>query len=245
VNSVSGSLTPVKRWSILDKRWIRLAFLMFVVEVILFYIIASIPIGASEARSLTDSYNSVQSSLQTTNLVGRALLIFGNNVKIALMDMVPVWGAILFSISTYTTSRTIEAIAYLQPSTVAHLPPQVLITLLFLFPHSWLELPAYAIAFTESIYITYSIFTHNFTNELRRVAAVLVFVVFLLFIAALFESAEITYPSYALALWAPAVFLIIITYIFLRRYYTAGRKSENTFTFSPPGEGSVNPSSNN
>src|SRR5579875_1907255 len=213
-------------WAILEKKWVELAFVLFILEIILFYVIASIPISNSEAQSLSASYNSVQDSLQSSSLFGRAVLIFVNNVRIALMEIIPVWGAILFSISTYATSRTVEAVAIVQPASVAHLPAQVLITLLFLFPHSWLELPAYAIALTESIFLIYSGGTHNLANESKRAFAVVVFVVILLFVAALFESTEITYPSYALALWAPALAIIICAYFFLKRYYVRGRSSE-------------------
>lgn len=204
----------------------ELAFALFIAEIILFYLIASFPISNSEAQSLSASYNSVQNSLQSSSLLGRAVLIFVNNVRIALMEIIPVWGAILFSISTYATSRTVEAVAIVQPASVAHLPAQVLITLLFLFPHSWLELPAYAIALTESIFLIYSGVTHNLINESRRALAVVVFVVILLFVAALFESTEITYPSYALALWVPALAIILGAYFFLKRYYVGGRSPD-------------------
>ena len=141
--------------------------------------------------------------------------IFWNNEQIAIQDLSPLTGPIELLITGYATARTIEAIA-LQASAT----PNTELFTLYVLPHTWIELSAYALATTEAIYLISSVLRGGFDwnrleRELRYVPTVLVMMALILAVAATFEVLEIHVRGYAeLLFWIPTflgVFLLVLT----------------------------------
>jgi hypothetical protein len=92
---------------------------------------------------------------------------------------------------------------------------------LAMLPHTWLELPAYAVATSTSEYLIYLIVKRGriLSDNIKKVFYMYLFVVFELVIAAIFESIEIlllrSYSSldgtlFSIALWTPAIPVIYL-----------------------------------
>ena len=137
------------------KRGVKPFVALFLIEIALFLVISALPFLPGEQSLYTSQGNQIGNEFQGVGLFGQFVGIFANNFRIALIEMVPIIGPILFAISIYETARVSEALALTQG-----LPPVlVVIVLLLLFPHSWLELPAYAVATMEGLYLFYALLT--------------------------------------------------------------------------------------
>jgi len=191
---------------------------MFILEIVLYYVIVSLPMSNQEANSLASSYSSLNQTIQTqASLFSKAMYIYTHNLAIALIGLLPFIGIISFGYSTYFTSRTLEALAVIQPSLVGHLSPQLLVTALLLYPHSWLELPAYALALTENFYIIEAIFRRRLRREYHRAVIVAILIAVQLFVAATVEATELQYPDLALYFWIPSALYLYLFYRLIKR----------------------------
>jgi len=202
----------------LDSRWVKVFLILFILQLALFYIFVSLPISNDEASSLASSYSSLNETIQTqSSLFSKAMYIYTHNLFVAFGEILPFFGVIFFGYSTYVTSRTLEALAIVQPALVGNLSPQLIVTALLLFPHSWLELPAYALALTESLYLIDAVFRHRLRGEYHRAIVVAILVAVQLFVAATVEATELQYPALALYLWIPSLAYLYLFYRLVKR----------------------------
>lgn len=203
---------------LMDSKWLKVFLAVFIVQILLYYVIVSLPISDSEASSLSSSYNMLNQSIQQQDSVfSKAMYLYSHNLLIAFVELVPFLGLPFFGISTYLTSRTLEAVAIIQPSSVGNLPPQLVVSLLLLSPHSWLELPAYALAVTEGIFLIYAIVRRTLRSEYRRLVIVAILISLQLFVAATVEAIELQYPILAFYLWLPSILYFYMLYRLLSR----------------------------
>jgi uncharacterized membrane protein SpoIIM required for sporulation len=171
-----------------------------------------------EASSLASSYSSLNETIQTqTSLFSKAMYIYTHNLFVAFGEILPFFGVIFFGYSTYVTSRTLEALSVVQPALVNNLSPQLIVTALLLFPHSWLELPAYALALTENLYIIEAIFRRRLREEYHRAIIVAILIAVQLFVAATVEATELQYPEQAIYLWIPSALYLYLFYRLIKR----------------------------
>jgi uncharacterized membrane protein SpoIIM required for sporulation len=207
-------------------RGLLLCLTLFLLEVGIFFFVSSSPYFPGEHAFYTSQAN--QLSSQVTNSTSNQLLfqIFTNNFRIALIEMIPGFGAILFAISIYATARVTQAIAGID-----NVPAVLLVLLLLLiFPHSFLELPAYAVATAEGLYLFYAglYLAHALLTgaggKLRRLSMEawqfginLLIVTVMLGVAALFETVEIVLGVYFWIMWVPFIGIIIAVIRFNRR----------------------------
>ena len=75
--------------------------------------------------------------------------IFGNNLMYALIMFIPVLGPLSAFYVLYSTGRFIAAFAM-----VGGENPAFLFILTFFFPHAWIEYTAYALAISQSLWLT-------------------------------------------------------------------------------------------
>lgn len=208
----------------LDKKHIHNYFLVsLLLEFIIYIIITSIPF---KDPSLLSSFKSEQSSITSQTIPVMFKDIFLNNFKVASLEVIPIIGPFFFLASSSGTALVIslEGGSY-NVSGIA-----VFISLL-LFPHSWLELPSYAVAVSISIYLIYSLIKIREGKEIfkkRLIKSLLLygFVAVELAVAAMFESVEIYFEKtqsspnnllYPLLMWIPAVpALIFLIFLFHR-----------------------------
>jgi uncharacterized membrane protein SpoIIM required for sporulation len=155
-NEVSGAEETQSRWSQAIRqfavRGLLLCLTLFLIEVGLFFAVTSIPFLPGEHAFYTSQANALSNQTGSSTSPQLFVLIFTNNFRIALIEMIPVLGAIFFAISIYATARVTQAIAGID-----NVPALVLVLLLLLiFPHSFIELPAYAVATAEGMYLLYA-----------------------------------------------------------------------------------------
>lgn len=172
------------------RRW-RLAAALLAVEIGAIIIISNLPFFPGEFSFTQGQYNSIKPIVQLSAL-GQLVGIFVNNFMVVLRELIPVLGPAVFAISIYETSRIVEVIAITNGDGVA-----AALGTLFLLPHTYLELPAYAIAVTESGYLLYAIASGfrsgwaRLVRELRFLVVSVVLIVGVLVVAAIFEVTEI------------------------------------------------------
>ncbi len=202
-------------------RGLRPYAVLFLIEIGLFFVVATLPFFPGEQALYTSQSNQLSNEFQGASLFTQFSGIFVNNLRIALFEMVPGLGAALFAFSLYATARILEVVAISDKVS----PLLVVLLLLLLFPHSWIELPAYAVATGEGLFLLYALWaavTEERSFSLRiegwQFAINLVIVIVMLLVAALFESAEIQLGATLFwVTWLPFAGLIALAITLNRR----------------------------
>jgi uncharacterized membrane protein SpoIIM required for sporulation len=194
---------------IAGKRW-PLIVALFVVEIAIIAFVSNLAFSPDEFKAYENQYNSLAPVLNAS-APSQVAAIFTNNLKVATIELVPAFGLLLLGLSLYETARVVEAIG-----AIKGVPVALALANLFILPSTWLELPAYAIAAAESVYLVYAIYlgfkkgSRYFVRELRFLLVNLLLIVGVLIVAALFEVSEIQIATaspegafYALLTWLP------------------------------------------
>jgi uncharacterized membrane protein SpoIIM required for sporulation len=204
--------------SIFEDGWEKTAAEVFIVEVVLLFILSAVPLPSSISSVLLSQYQYLKGGIYAQGFLAAAITIFLHNFLNATLELLPLIGTLWFLVSTSITSITVSAIG---PSLGASGP--LIVFSLFLSPHTWLELPAYALAATEGIYLFIAMFGMGSVGtraESRRFVMVWAIVAVELLVAATFESSEISLegisPLYYFLTWIP-FFIILIAVIIVRR----------------------------
>jgi Integral membrane protein DUF95. len=186
----------------------KIILIVFVFEVVLFLIASSIP---QNNPSLVSAFNSTENQVLNQSYFGKVLMIFGNNVRVAFLDFIPAVGMIILAVSIYSTGAVLSAF-----SSSLNVPGILSALGLMTLPHSWLELPSYAVAASSGLYIVIR------PREWVRGLLTLIIVPIELFLAALVESSEF-YVSNPYILWLysiPAFVFLYFLYEFLQKELT-------------------------
>jgi uncharacterized membrane protein SpoIIM required for sporulation len=202
--------------SVANSRWLRWAAVAFLIELVIFFALSSLPMSAQTAQTYASGGKQLVDSVRNQPLFLRILAIFENNFRIASIELVPFFGVVFFGVSTYQTAQIIEAFGINSSLN----GPILMLSLLFL-PHSWLELPAYAVATYQGLLLSVSIFRKRFFQELGRTLFVLLIVGVELFVAAIFEGVEITLQNYGsilpLVTWLPFFVIAGLVYNLIKK----------------------------
>jgi uncharacterized membrane protein SpoIIM required for sporulation len=201
--------------SLVTGTWPKIVIIVFIVELVALFLVSTVPIPQSMVSQISSQNSNLAQTSDSLDLIARALFLFRNNFMIALFEFVPFLGWFFFGYSMYNTALAIEVIGM-----GVNLPGPVITLSLFFQPHSWLELPAYAIATTQSFYLISTVARRSkFKFELARTGLVIVIVAAELFIAAIFESAEISMQANLVADFAiPWIaFAVLVVLLFLGR----------------------------
>jgi uncharacterized membrane protein SpoIIM required for sporulation len=216
-------------------RGLLLYVVLFLIEVGLFFVVATIPFFPGEQAFYTSQSNQINNEFANASLLTQFWGIFTNNFRIAVIEMIPGLGVVFFGVSLYATARILEVIG-ITDSTSALL---IIIVLLLLFPHSYIELPAYAVATGEGLFLLYAFLKWlrgkasgrsvvNWSVEGWQFAINLIIVTVMLLVAALFESVEIQLGADLFWItWLPFAGLIALT-IMLNRRLNRIRKEKRT-----------------
>ncbi|ADB88295.1 stage II sporulation protein M [Saccharolobus islandicus] len=183
----------------------KIILIVFVFEVVLFLIASSIP---QNNPLLVSAFNSTENQVLNQSYFGKVLMIFGNNVRVAFLDFIPAVGMIILAVSIYSTGAVLSAF-----SSSLNVPGILSALGLMTLPHSWLELPSYAVAASSGLYIVIR------PREWVRGLLTLIIVPIELFLAALVESSEF-YVSNPYILWLysiPAFVFLYFLYEFLQK----------------------------
>jgi hypothetical protein len=183
---------------------------LFVLELVVFFAATATPLSQATGESLRQSAGAIcphdAPPLQTT------ACIFSHNLFVALTEMIPGVGALVFLYSIFITGQAIQAIAlpYGVPATFYG-------ALLLVFPFTIVELSAYVLAVESGSMIIVA----SLRKRLRKEAEVFVIEIFgvavMLLLAAAMETTTELSPGFSLALWLPLGLLIAWLAIALTR----------------------------
>ena len=203
-----------------DLRLERLFYVMFGIEILIYLIVSSLP---AVNPALLFELQQEQNCIDSQSFIPIFLSIFLNNLRIATLEFIPVLGTFFYIESIVVTSYIIALLG-----TQAHFSGIIVFLILSLFPHTWLEIPSYAVAASTSIYLLYYLVKRR--SELRQKAKKIfymyLFVVLELAIAGAVESAEIVFEEnysspanieYPFLMWLPSVPAILILIILYKR----------------------------
>ncbi|MDG7020708.1 MAG: stage II sporulation protein M [Nitrososphaerota archaeon] len=193
---------------IVGTRW-RLILATFLLELAIVVVVSNLPFFPHELSTYEQQYNTT-AALLNQPAQGQVIGIFLNNVRVAAVETIPALGVAVLGFSLYETARIIAVIGI-----VHGMPVYEDLATLFLLPSTWLELPAYALAATESIYVVRTLVRRGagVTTEARLFVVNLGLIVLVLIVAAVFEVGEIqieaatTTASGAPTPEAPVIFL--------------------------------------
>lgn len=202
---------------------------VFVVELVMLFYFSTVPLPAYLVNTINNQTSTIATGADSLTLLGRALYLFSNNFHIAATEFIPLFGLYTFGSVMYNTALAIDVIGI-----VSNIPgPFVTLSLLF-EPHTWLELPAYALATTQSLYLVRGFTSvRRFKFELVRTPFVFALVAVELFIAAIFESSEISLASTS-ALLALAVPWIAFGVLAVLVYVGRAQLLKKEYQYLPP-----------
>jgi len=212
-------------------RGLILIVLLFIIEITIFFVVSALPFFPGEQAAYANQSNQTGTQFQGASLPTQFWGIFSNNYGIALRELVPGLGLVNFALPLYATARVLEVV-----SVQDHVSPFVLVlVLLLLFPHSWLELPAYAVAAAENILIVYACVRWladskgsavSWRSELGLFVINFVIITVMLFVAALFESVELQIGLLFWVTWIPFAAIIVLVALLFRRLLRMTRKKD-------------------
>jgi uncharacterized membrane protein SpoIIM required for sporulation len=211
---------------IVGKRW-KLILVLFVLEIGLILVVSNSSFFPGELANDQRQYNSTAAVLNQS-AAGQVVSIFSNNFRVATVELIPVFGLLVLGLSIYETARIVEVIGI-----VKGVPVAAALVNLFFLPSTWLELPAYAIAAAESIYLVYAVYQGfksgwaRFVREIRFLIVNVIMIAVVLIVAATFEVTEIQIESgppqtqlLALLTWIP---FVVVFWAMLRFWRSAKR----------------------
>ena len=220
-------------------RGLLLCLTLFLIEVGLFFFVSSTPYFPGEQTLYTSQANQLSSQVSNSTSYQLLFQIFTNNLRIALIEMIPIVGTIFFAISIYATARVTQAIAGIDGVPALFL----VVLLLVVFPHSFIELPAYAVATAEGLYLFYAIVKWlgatregdpgRMGRELWQLAINLTIVTVMLAVAAVFETVEIVLGTHFWITWVPFIGMVLGV-LWLNRRLSKIRRDEDGETVAAP-----------
>ncbi|MGI0090954.1 MAG: hypothetical protein ACREBS_04530, partial [Nitrososphaerales archaeon] len=143
---------------------------------------STVQMSQSQAESLVQSVQNIKPTQ-----VG----IFENNIRVALIEFIPIIGPAFGAISSYETGLVISATGQVPNARATGLESVII---LLLTPIFWLEFFCYSLAVEESISIIISIKNKNLlTKEWKWILGSIVVVVAVLFVSAGIEVAMINF----------------------------------------------------
>lgn len=189
---------PSAASEILSRRRLLLVLAVLLVEFGIFFVGLSTPMSVSTREALANQTGNQFGGIQSGTAAQVAAFIFTHNLSIALGEMVPIAGALLFALSVYGTGLAAQALVVSQG-----LPVQWG-AVIFAFPYSLVELSAYAVAVVSGSMLIASWRRRRLRRELRVFLLEGVAVAAILLVAAAMEAATVKI-SFLLgfALWLP------------------------------------------
>jgi hypothetical protein len=185
---------------LLARQRLTIVLVILLIEIGIFFAGLLTPISISTQQDLSNATNTQFGPFASASPAQLVVLIFTHNLAIALAEMIPVLGAVLFGISVYSTGLAAQALAV-----SIGLPSQGG-AIIFAFPYTLVELSAYAVAVGAGVMLMVSWRRRRLRSEIKVFGLEILEVVAILFIAAAMETTT-TRISFLLgfALWLPTV----------------------------------------
>jgi len=188
---------------LLDRQRLLLVLGVFVVELVIFVSGLVTPLSSGEQQIIANQTSSQFAPIQSASLEEQVAFIFSHNLLIALAEMVPVFGAFLFAYSVHFTGLVTQAIVAEKNL------PGLAGLILFVFPYTFVELSAYAIAVASGVMLIWAAIMKHLVRELKVFAVEVLVIVAVLFTAAAMEAATSSSWIVGIALWIPTGLAIV------------------------------------
>ncbi|MDA4128091.1 MAG: stage II sporulation protein M [Thaumarchaeota archaeon] len=182
----------------------KLYAVAFLLELAIFFAATLAPVAPSQKQILLNQGRDLINNATSGTPPQTIVLIFANNFRIALFDIVPLFGAFFFGYSMFATGQVIQVLA--QGSNV---PPLALGAVYFLFPYTVVELAAYALAVSEGVMIIWAVKRHGLRRELSLLPYGIILLAGVLVLAATFETVFLVSTRAGLTLWLPLGLIVM------------------------------------
>jgi hypothetical protein len=189
---------------ILSPLRVKIAVVLLATSIAIFFAAMAIPIDTSQQKTLLSEGKSLLQSATSGSSIETFVAIFLNNIRVALIEMIPAVGFVFWSVSLYTTGQVLQAF-----SLDANIPPFATGLITFAFPHGLVEFAGYAFAVTESVMLIFSGVKHRLRAELRIAGFEILLVAGTLVLAAVVETVEIVSPGVGLLMWVPVILIVV------------------------------------
>jgi len=186
-----------------DKGRLTFVIAVLVAELALFILAIVVPADTSLRQQLVTQ--GLQ-SLPSTNTSADALvgLFVANNLRVALLEMIPAVGFFLLPLSIFTSGVIIQGIAVSKA-----VSPVVVAISYMLLPFTFVELAAYAVAFVSGTMVFVAWRRKRLHREAMVFLLEVVEVAVILTVAAAMEAITIVNPIAGLLLWLPMAGAIV------------------------------------
>lgn len=176
------------------------------VELALYLVFSSVPLGGALKAELMQKYNSLEAGIRLYSVPQTFAFIVGHNAGIAATEAIPAFGLLVLGGSSASTAMVINAV-----SAQHSLPGLLLLLLLFLLPHTLVEILAYTAAATGNLLFVAMLLDKRLVSGAKVLVASLAVSFSLLLFAGALETVELglatVQPLLPYALWVP-VFLV-------------------------------------
>jgi len=185
---------------------------VFVLELLLFFGATIVPIDPAARQQVQQAAKDLQNSAAHQAPTAVLGTIFSNNVKVALAELIPGAGAVVFFITMVNTGQVVQVVGL-----SSGVPGALLGSLLFVFPFTIVELSAYALAVCSGTMLVIAWRRKRLRKEARVFVYEIVGVVLILLLAATMETITLLSYEIGVALWLPIGTLVAWMAILLRR----------------------------
>jgi Stage II sporulation protein M len=199
---------------LLDRHRILLVLGIFLAELALLVVGLLTPLSSATLQTLANETSSQFGAVQSSTPVELVVFIFSHNLSIAIVEMIPIFGAFLFVLSVYSTGLAAQAVVVSQG-----LPSQLGIILLA-FPYSLVELSAYAMSVGAGVMLAVSWRRRRLRRELRVFLLEAMLIAGVLLAAAAMETLTKFSPLIGFALWLPTGLTLAGVVLLSARYRT-------------------------
>lgn len=199
--SVASAPAPTSTKSalddLLDRRRLLLIFAILIIEVVVFAVGLLTPLPQSTQQILANETNNQFGFAKSATPPQLVVFIFAHNLPIALAEMVPVLGAVLFGLYIYGTGLAAQAIVV----SAGH--SAIYGAILLFFPYSLVELSSYAIAVGAGVMLIVALVKERLRRELKVFGLEAIVIAVFLLLAATMETVTGISPIVGFALWLP------------------------------------------
>lgn len=169
-----------KNASRISKR-MMVVVVVFIVTIAVTAVGAMVPLSRDDVDELGRSLNQTRNTVDSLSFLDRVKYIFGNNLMICLLGFIPVFGILLELYALFSTGVVIAAMAYGTTN------PLLMLFLLFVFPHTWLEFISYSLAISGNVWLSWRIIRRRDKKELFNTCIFIALCTLILLLAAFVE----------------------------------------------------------
>ena len=187
---------------------------VLVIELLLYVVFSSVPLGSALRAELMQKYDSIEAGILLYSVPKTFAFIVSHNAGIAAAETIPAFGLLVLGGSSASTAMVINAVGA-QHS----LPGLLLMLLLFLLPHTLIEILAYTAAATGNLIFIAMLLDRRVVPGVKVLVASLVVSFSLILFAGALETVELglaeVQPLLPYTLWMPVFIVSIGAYLAL------------------------------